>query len=65
MEVVTYNGSIDEFILSLDESTQSKVFRDLDLLKQFGHALRLPHSKHIEKNLFELRTRGAIEVRML
>lgn len=65
MEVKTFDKSIDDFIISLEERTQSKVFRLLDLLGKLGHELRLPYSKQIQKGLFELRIRGIQEVRLI
>jgi len=35
------------------------------LLEEFGHKLGMPHSKEVNKNLFELRVRGVQEVRIL
>ncbi|MCR4307424.1 MAG: type II toxin-antitoxin system RelE/ParE family toxin [Candidatus Berkelbacteria bacterium] len=55
---------VEEFIDSLDEDTRSKVIRMLDLLKKHGHLLRMPYSKKISSNLFELRIRGKIDVRI-
>ncbi|MDO8650499.1 MAG: type II toxin-antitoxin system RelE/ParE family toxin [Candidatus Berkelbacteria bacterium] len=55
---------VEEFIYSLDGNTAGKVFRMLDLLKEHGPTLRMPYSKKISSNLFELRIRGRIEVRI-
>jgi phage-related protein len=33
-----------------------KIFRSIDLLKEFGYKLPKPHMDYIEKDLFELRT---------
>lgn len=65
MEVRTFDKSVDDFIVSLEEHTQSKVFRLLDMLRNLGHELRLPYSKQIKKGLFELRIRGIQEVRLI
>lgn len=65
MKVATFHPSIDDFIVSLEEATQSKVFRYLDLLEKLGYGLRPPYSKQIMSNLFELRIRGVQEVRIL
>jgi hypothetical protein len=40
------------------------VLRSIDLLAEFGNTLGMPHSKHIKKNLFELRIRGRQEIRI-
>lgn len=65
MEVRTFDKSVDDFIVSLEEHTQSKVFRLLDMLRNLGHELRLPYSRQITKGLFELRIRGVQEVRLI
>lgn len=39
--------------------------QDLQLLEDYGAFLRMPHSKHIENGIYELRTRGKQEVRLL
>lgn len=55
---------VKEFIDSLDEDTKSKVIRMIDLLKKHEYLLRMPYSKKISSNLFELRIRGKIDVRI-
>lgn len=65
MQVTTFHRSIDDFIVSLEELTQSKVFRFLNLLERLGYGLRPPYCKQIMPNLFELRIRGVQEVRLL
>lgn len=46
---------IEEFIDSLDETMQVKVFRQINLLKEYGHELREPHSSSVGKGIHELR----------
>lgn len=53
-----------KFIESLEDSTILKVFKTIELLKEFGSQLRLPHSKSLGKGLFELRIRGHQETRL-
>ncbi|OGO03712.1 MAG: hypothetical protein A2Y72_00750 [Chloroflexi bacterium RBG_13_53_26] len=48
---------VQEFIDSLDATSKAKVARTLDLLEQFGIKLRMPFAKHVEGDLWELRTR--------
>ena len=48
---------IREFIDSLDSKSKAKVARTIDLLEQFGIELGMPYAKHIEEELWELRTR--------
>ena len=64
MKIQLFDKSIEQFILSLDKSTVAKTLRTIDLLEEFGHKLGMPHSKKIDKNLFELRIRGKQEVRI-
>ncbi|NQU82769.1 MAG: type II toxin-antitoxin system RelE/ParE family toxin [Parcubacteria group bacterium] len=64
MQIRIFDNSLEKFIKSLEKSTIAKVLRAIDLLELFGHNLKLPHSRKITKNLFELRTRGSQEVRI-
>ena len=50
---------------SLQKPTISKVSRLIDLLRQFGEQLRMPYSKSLGHNLFELRIRGQQGIRIL
>lgn len=52
----------DEFLNSLQPKLQAKLFRDLDLLEEYGNALREPFSKHLEDGIFELRTKFATDI---
>lgn len=64
MEIIFNDNKVKDFIENLEESTISKVFQMIDLLKKFGNELRMPHSKKISKDLFELRIRGKQEIRI-
>jgi len=64
MEIKILDGSLEEFIESLQKSTIAKVLRTIDLLEEFGPKLGMPHSKKISVYLFELRIRGAQEIRI-
>lgn len=64
MNVKIYDQKVENFIKDLEHSTGSKVGRHIDLLKQFGNQLRMPYSKSLGNNLFELRIRGQKEVRI-
>jgi phage-related protein len=65
MQIQFYNDDIEKFIESLQNHTIAKVLRTFDLLEKFGNELKMPHSKKVEKGLFELRIRGVQEVRFL
>lgn len=56
---------IEDFISSLEFSTQAKILRSLDLIEKFGPRVGMPHVKKISRSLFELRIRGKQEVRLL
>ena len=64
MQVEIHND-VEVFLNTLDAPTIAKTIRTIDLLEKFGFALRLPHSKPVAKGLFELRTRGQQEIRIL
>jgi len=63
-KVKIFDASLEQFIASLEKVTIAKVFHTIDLLETFGHRLGLPHSKKISSSLYELRVRGAQEVRI-
>lgn len=48
---------VEEFIDSLDAKSQARIARTLDLLEEFGVNLGMPYTKHLEKQLWELRVR--------
>ena len=47
---------VAEFIDALDVRSKAKGARILDLLEQFGTELGMPYAKHLEEQLWELRT---------
>ena len=57
---------VDQFIDNLEITTQGKIRNVINLLKEYGHLLRTPHSKKIigHDNLFELRSSGNSPVRL-
>ena len=54
---------VDIFAGTLQKPTRSKWLRSLNLLKQYGTNLGMPHARRLTKNLSELRIRGNQEVR--
>ncbi len=44
-----------DFLDSLPKKHLAKAFREIDLLAEFGNALKEPHVKHIEGDIWELR----------
>jgi phage-related protein len=65
MDIIIFDDKTKHFLLNLNIDDQLKVTRLRDLLKEFGHQLRMPYSKKISNNLFELRSNGNIKVRIL
>ena len=64
MEIKFFDGALEKFISELEKPTIAKVLRTIDLLESFGQQLGMPHSKKVDKGLFELRVRGKQEVRV-
>ena len=57
---------VQEFIDSLDARSKAKIARTLDLLQQFGIKLGMPYAKHVEGDMWELRTRvGSNQYRVI
>jgi len=54
-----------KFIISLPKFAKGQVDHSLRLLRTYGYELRMPQSKKIDSNLYELRVRGALPVRLL
>jgi phage-related protein len=63
---VTASGQtvMSDFVLSLDAITKAKTQRQIDLLKEYGTDLGMPHAKSLGGGLVELRVRGKREVRI-
>jgi len=64
MVVCKFDNNVELFVASLENAAIAKVLRAIELLEQFGHRLGMPHSKNVERRLFELRVRGVQEVRI-
>lgn len=65
MRVVFFNSELERFVRELEKPVIAKVLRTIDLLETFGNRLGMPHSKPVGNRIFELRVRGAQEVRIL
>lgn len=48
---------LDEFFDGLEAKLHAKVLRDIDLLEEFGTALTMPQARHLDGELWELRTK--------
>ena len=47
----------EEFLDSLDDKAAAKMYGLLGLLEEYGNALRMPYSRHLDSGIFELRAR--------
>lgn len=56
--------SVETFIETLSEKEIAKVIRTIELLEEFGNKLGMPHSRHMDDGLLELRIRGKREIRI-
>ena len=61
----TSHNPIEELLFSLDNSTYAKSLKIINLLEKYGLIIGMPYVKKISKNLYELRIRGKIEIRIL
>ncbi|OJI06301.1 hypothetical protein BK004_04370 [bacterium CG10_46_32] len=64
MEVYFFDDAVERFIDSHDKGIQTKIGRMLVLLERYGNQIGLPYSKKVGKDLFEIRIKGSIEVRI-
>ncbi len=65
MQIEIFDNDIEKFIKSLEKPVIAKVLRSIELLEYFGSELTMPHSRKIFRDVFELRIRGAQEIRIL
>jgi phage-related protein len=56
-ESASGRSPVEEFIDLLDAKSRARVARILDLLEEFGISLGMPYTKHLAKQLWELRIR--------
>ncbi len=55
---------VEHFLRALPVSPRTKAARILKLLQVYGPELGMPQAKRITTNLYELRVRGEIEIRI-
>ncbi len=65
MEIIFWNKKVDNFVNDLDRITSSHVRKTIMALEKFGYLLEMPDSKSLGKGLFELRTLGKNQIRIL
>jgi phage-related protein len=58
------NGRIpvQEFINSLSRQQRAKAIHEIEILEQFGTELKMPHAKHIDGKLWELRIKAGNDI---
>jgi len=54
-----------KFLDNLDEPSQAKAIKTIELLQVHGPTLQPPYSKKLTSGIYELRTSGQIAVRIL
>jgi len=57
-QIKYYNQKLEDEILNLPDGLLARYLRLTDLMLEFGPNLGLPHTKPIEKGLFELRIKS-------
>ncbi len=57
-QIIYYNQKVEHDILNLPTGLLAKYLRLADLMSEFGANLGLPHTKAIDKGLFELRVKS-------
>ena len=65
MKIKFVDSKIEIFIKELSMIEQAEVSHLRELLEGFGHEIRMPYSKKISGDLFELRGKGKTKVRVL
>ena len=65
MIVEFFDEHVEQFLNSLDTSRRVKISGLIELLGRYGSRMRMPHSKSLGDGLFELRTLGRPQVRVL
>ena len=52
------NSQILDYLNGIeDRKLKAKIFRDIELLQQFGINLSMPHARYLENGIWELRTK--------
>ena len=65
MEIIYASKKIEAFIKKTDKKLSARIERSIDLLEVCGNDIEFPHSKSIGRGLFELRTEGNPQVRII
>jgi len=65
MEIIDLYNIIARFDSKLDQNSSSRLIKSLEMLSHLGYKLDMPDSKSLGKGLFELRTLGKVQIRVL
>lgn len=65
MEIIDVNNRIKNFMSGVDVVTSARVKKTMDALKIHGHLLGMSDSKSLGRGLFELRTLGKTQIRII
>ena len=65
MEIIYWNEKVKKFIDNFDLITSSRIKKTINCLEESGHLIGMPDSKSLGKGLFELRTLGNKQIRIL
>jgi|SRR3989344_457362 len=65
MQVIFFNKKAEKFLQSLKEPLGTRADQSLHLLKEYGNNLRMPYSKPLGGELFELRIVGSTHIRII
>ena len=61
---INVERDVEKFIFKLQKPAKSKITRYIELLEDYGLNLKMPYSKRITANLYELRIHGQQEIRV-
>ena len=64
MEVFAAHKDIEKFVTGLEASTRAEVLRLINVLAIRGYHIAMPHSKRIERGIYELRVKSSQSVRI-
>ena len=64
MELFVYS-EVEKFLNTLSNEDNAKAKRSLSLLRMYGRLLSPPDSKKISADIFELRVKASVQIRLL
>lgn len=68
-EIILFESSrgerpVEQFAIFLDTKTRAKISNLLTLLEKHGLLLGMPYIRKMQSNLYELRVRGKVQIRI-